>query len=180
MWTAPARANESHNVQITQRILGFWLLFSSSCGSSPANGSPASGGAAATAGGGSSLNVSPGACPDAGSAAPTDAGASACLTAKPRSFTRDVVPLFNSCAGEVCHSFGAGAIAQQVGIPSVECCGELQMIEPGHPERSYVLQKLRGNKLCGGSQMPLDQLPFNADDLQVVSDWICQGAGITP
>ena len=117
-------------------------------------------------------------CPDAGMASATDAGA--CLPVKVRSFTRDVVPLFNSCAGEICHSFGAGAIAQQVGIPSVECCGELPMIEPGHPERSYILQKLRGTNVCGGAQMPLDQSPFSSDDLQIVSDWICQGAGTAP
>jgi hypothetical protein len=108
------------------------------------------------------------------------ADAGACVSLKPRSFTREIVPLFNSCAGEVCHSFNAGAIARQVGIPSIECCGELQIIEPGHPERSYVLRKLRGQDLCGGSQMPLEQPAFSPDDLQTVADWICQGAGTTP
>jgi hypothetical protein len=92
------------------------------------------------------------------------------VSLKPRNFTREIVPLFNSCAGEVCHSFSAGAIAQEVGVPSTECCGELQMIEPGHPERSYVLRKLRGLNLCGGSQMPLEQPAFNSNDLQTVAD----------
>ena len=156
---------------------GCLLLALSGCSSAPASSSPADGGLPPSAGGGSSLNVSPAACPDAGTF-PT--ATAACVSAKARSFTRDVIPLFNSCAGEICHGFGAGAIAQQVGIPSVECCGELQMIEVGHPERSYVLQKLRGNNVCGGSQMPLNQVPFSTDDLQVVADWICQGAQTTP
>jgi hypothetical protein len=128
--------------------------------------------------GGLSLIVPPVACPDAGTLALQDGGA--CISLKQRSFTREIVPLFNSCAGEVCHSFNAGQIAQQVGVPSVECCEELQMIEPGHPERSYVLRKLSGLNLCGGAQMPLDKPAFSADDIQTVSDWICQGADIAP
>ena len=102
------------------------------------------------------------------------------ISARELAPTRDIVPLFNSCAGEVCHSFAAGAIARQVDVPSVECCGKRLMIEPGHPERSYVLQKLRGSDLCGGDPMPLDQARFNATDLQTISDWICQGAGTNP
>ncbi|HEY1535543.1 MAG TPA: hypothetical protein VGF76_16090 [Polyangiaceae bacterium] len=128
--------------------------------------------------GGLSLILPPNTCPDVGALRLADAGA--CVSSKPRSFTGEIVPLFNSCAGEICHSFNAGAIAQQVGIPSVECCGELQMIEPGHPERSYVLRKLIGQGLCAGSQMPLEAPAFNSDDLQTVADWICQGAGTTP
>ncbi len=154
------------------------LLCSSGCSASSSSSSRASGGGSSGVGGASNLNVSPGACPDAAAASPADAGA--CVSVKTRSFTRDVVPLFNSCAGEVCHSFAAGAIIQQLGIPSVECCGQEQMIEPGHPERSYVLRKLLGTNLCGGLKMPLERVPFSADDLQIVSDWICQGAGTTP
>jgi len=141
------------------------------CSKSPSEGQPANDG-------GLNLIVPPVTCPDAGALRAFDAGA--CVSLKPRSFTRDIVPLFNSCAGEVCHSFSAGQIAEQVGVPSVECCGELQMIEPAHPERSYVLQKLTGRNLCSGSQMPLSQPPFSSDDLQTVSDWICQGAATSP
>jgi hypothetical protein len=150
--------------------LGFSLLHVVSGCSEPSSATPPA------SDGGLNLIVPPVICPDAGTL-PT---AGACTSLKPRSFTREIVPLFNSCAGEVCHSFSAGQIAQQVGVPSVECCGELQMIEPGHPERSYVLQKLIGRNLCGGSRMPLSQSAFGSDDIQTVSDWICQGAGTTP
>jgi hypothetical protein len=42
------------------------------------------------------------------------------------------------------------------------------------------LRKLLGRNLCGGAQMPLGGAPFNADELQAVSDWICQGARTAP
>ena len=140
--------------------------------------STASGGAPPASDAGLSLILAPMTCPDAGTLRSADAGA--CVSSRPRSFKTEIVPLFNSCAGEVCHSFNAGQIADEVGVPSVECCGELQMIEPGHPERSYVLQKLIGTNLCGGSRMPLSQSPFGAGDIQTISDWICQGAATAP
>lgn len=165
----------------TFRWLGTWLLVIG-CGSSAATaGAQANGGASASGGAqaaaGPNLDVTAGACPDAG--APRG-DASVCVVAQARSFTREIIPLFNGCAGEVCHSFSAGGIAQQVGLPSVECCSERLLIEPGHPERSYVLQKLRGTELCGGARMPLDHPAFTASDLQAVSDWICRGATSLP
>jgi len=126
---------------------------------------------------GPNLNVSPVSCPDAGAIAHADAGS--CVVHEAREFSRDIVPLFDSCAGELCHSFAGGQISQQIGAPAVECCSEIQMIEPGHPERSYVLRKLLGQDLCGGSAMPLDKPRFSADDTQAIADWICQGADTT-
>ena len=149
--------------------IGAWFVLS--CSSASPKPAPANDG-------GLNLNVPPETCPDAGALIAPDAGA--CMPLKARNFTRDIVPLFNGCAGEVCHSFNAGQIAEQVGVPADECCNQLQMIEPGHPERSYVLRKLLGRNLCAGAQMPLERPAFNADDLQAVSDWICQGAGTAP
>lgn len=108
----------------------------------------------------------------------SDAGT--CVTLRRRSFTADIVPLFNSCAGEVCHSFAEGAIVGEIGVPSANCCGELTIIDPGHPERSYVVDKLLGRDKCGGSRMPLGGSAFSADDIQTVTDWICQGAPTSP
>jgi hypothetical protein len=103
-----------------------------------------------------------------------------CVALGTRSFSRDIVPLFNGCAGEICHDFGQGAIIDQIGVPSIECCGKATIIVPGHPETSYVLNKLTGTNMCGGRQMPLDQPPYGASDIQTIADWICQGAGTTP
>lgn len=90
------------------------------------------------------------------------------------------MPLFDGCAGEICHRFTAQEVLSQIGEPAEECCNEMQLIEPLHPERSYVLQKLIGRNLCMGSRMPLDRPPYGATDLQVLSDWICAGAQSTP
>ena len=122
--------------------------------------------------------IAPVICPEAGTLVPIDAGA--CVVVKKRSFAQDVAPLFNGCSGEVCHSFGSGAIVNQIGISADECCNEIQIIDPGHPERSYLLDKLLGRNLCMGSRMPLDQPPFTSDELQIVSDWVCQGADASP
>jgi hypothetical protein len=148
--------------------------------SAPAPTTPTSSPSSTTlpSGGGPNLIVPPLNCPDLATLVPPDAGA--CVIDKRRDFAQDIVPLFNSCAGEICHSFAGGAIATQIGIPALECCNEIAMIDPGHPERSYVLKKLIGQNLCAGSAMPLDQPAFPTDDLQAVSDWICQGANTTP
>jgi hypothetical protein len=113
-------------------------------------------------------------CPDASVTASPDAGA--CVSVQRRSFSQDIVPIFDSCSGEVCHSFANGGIASAIDQPSTECCSALKLIEPYHPERSYVLRKLLGQNLCAGAQMPLARTPFPADQTQIVADWICQGA----
>ncbi len=128
--------------------------------------------------GGPSLHVPNVGCPEAGAIAATDAGA--CTVHAPRQFTRDIVPLFDGCAGEICHNFGGGAIADQIGVLADERCNQISMIEPGHPERSYVLDKLSGTHLCQGSQMPLAQPAYSPEDLQAIADWICAGASTSP
>jgi hypothetical protein len=138
-----------------------------SCGAHPPGSAPQSDA-------GPSLNLPTVSCPEAGAFAADDAGA--CVVGEPREFSRDIAPLFNSCGGEVCHDFSGGGISRQIGVPSQECCNQLQMIEPGHPERSYVLIKLLGQNLCGGSPMPLDKPSFGIADRQAIADWICQGA----
>lgn len=117
-------------------------------------------------------------CPDAARIEPRTVGP--CVVVQTRSFEHDVMPLFDGCAGEICHRFTAQEVLSQIGEPAEECCNEMQLIEPLHPERSYVLQKLIGRNLCMGSRMPLDRPPYGATDLQVLSDWICAGAQSTP
>jgi len=128
--------------------------------------------------GNSGLNVAPPArCPDA--AVPL-ATPSSCIPGSHRDFANDIVPLFSDCGGEICHSFAAGGIAQQIGVPATECCGQIAVIEPGHPESSYLLNKLSGHGLCDGAQMPIGRMAFSPGDLRVISDWICQGARTSP
>jgi hypothetical protein len=103
-----------------------------------------------------------------------------CIPGVHRDFTTEIIPLFSSCSGEICHSFAAGGIADQIGAPATECCNQIAVIDPGHPENSYLLNKLAERGLCDGVQMPIGRAPFSASDLQVLSDWICQGAETNP
>jgi hypothetical protein len=60
-----------------------------------------------------------------------------------------------------------------------EECNDLRlMISPGDPEHSYVIHKLTGRNDC---HMPPTTMPANgpmlpAADIQVIYDWICEGA----
>lgn len=141
------------------------------CGSAPTTQPLASGG-------NPSLNLPPPArCPDHSASSATP---STCTAGVHRDFSTEVVPLFSGCGGEICHSFAAGGITTQIGVPATQCCNRIPVIDPGHPENSYLLNKLSGQGLCDGAQMPLGRTAFSASDLRVLGDWICQGADTNP
>ena len=100
------------------------------------------------------------------------------------SFSADVQPTFNrSCAKSGCH---AGAVLEQglslesgksyallFGIPSTED-PTLKRVEPGRSDLSYLIDKLEGTGL--GDRMPLGG-PYLPDaEVQLIKDWIDQGA----
>lgn len=119
-------------------------------------------------------------CP-AGGAPSQDAGApsqdagSPCTPSLPSvSFARDVAPIFGACSGELCHKW---SYASLINAPALECCDGRKIVSPGHPNQSYLLQKLLGSSdMCGGSQMPLGGAPVDAHSVAVLSSWICLGA----
>lgn len=116
------------------------------------------------------------------------------------SFTADIAPLLEeSCATNGCHveSGGgnpsgkppgagpgdvtsdlvlssAGAYASLVGVPSG--CGDAAFVEPGDVSSSYLMNKLTGIGLCGGTKMPKGGAPFTQAQLDLVGSWICAGA----
>lgn len=61
-----------------------------------------------------------------------------------------------------------------VGIPSVEV-PSLQRVAPGDPDNSYLVQKLEGIAAVG-ARMPLGGPPLSAATIQVIRQWIAQGA----
>ena len=84
----------------------------------------------------------------------------------------------------VCH---AGANAPQglrldaansysllVGVPSTEVPSILR-VKPGDPANSYIIQKLQGIAAVG-ARMPYGQAPLPAATIQVISQWISDGA----
>lgn len=113
-------------------------------------------------------------------------------TAPPVSFAQDIQPIFTrSCALPDCHGdpeeFAAEGLVltpgrsyeNSVGVPAAQVrAGNVLRIEPGQPDRSYLLAKIRGThrQLGGvGARMPLDgSLP--EEDMQKIARWIEAGA----
>jgi hypothetical protein len=143
-------------------------------------GGPSTDHNAPTSDGGLLLNVPVTTCPDGGTVDAGQAAVSTCVPAQHRNFATDVQPIFGACSGEICHDFAAkGGVALAIGSLSAECCDRRALIAPGFPERSYLLDKLRGQDLCADSRsMPLDKPPLSAADIEIISDWICEGAPI--
>jgi hypothetical protein len=122
-----------------------------------------------------------GAEPDASGGA-SNAGAggfAACVPTAVRDYASEVQPVLSACHGEVCHG-GAFLVPAQlmmlVGAATRECCGRRRLIVPGQPEQSYVLDKVSGQNLCDGSRMPLGGPYLTPSQVQILSDWICEGA----
>ena len=112
--------------------------------------------------------------PDGGGPPPADA-----------TFTRVQGEVFSvSCALSGCHAgtaptggmnLSAGAsYGNIVMVPSTER-GDLHRIEPGDPDRSYLVKKIRGDADIVGSPMPLIGSLTSAQR-QLVIDWVRRGA----
>ncbi len=61
-----------------------------------------------------------------------------------------------------------------VGVPSSQQ-PSLQRVEPGNPDDSYLIRKLEGTAATG-EQMPLDLPPLPQADIDVIRQWIADGA----
>ncbi|MGE5235906.1 MAG: hypothetical protein ACM3O7_06140 [Acidobacteriota bacterium] len=101
-------------------------------------------------------------------------------------FTRVQGEIFAvSCALSGCHTGSApaggmdlspsAAYGSIVNVPSSER-SDLMRIDPGRPEGSYLIKKLRGDPDISGSRMPLNGSPLGPDRIQLVTDWVLRGA----
>ncbi|HIG17603.1 MAG TPA: hypothetical protein EYQ31_10140 [Candidatus Handelsmanbacteria bacterium] len=86
------------------------------------------------------------------------------------------------CATSGCHgsfpsagmSLAAANIAAAIiNVPSNQR-PNLKRIDPGNPDGSYLLQKVRG--IGANAQMPLGGTPLSAAEIQLIADWITAGA----
>lgn len=68
----------------------------------------------------------------------------------------------------------ANSYALLVGVSSAEVPA-LQRVRPGDPDNSYLIQKLEGSATVGG-QMPLGMTPLPQADIDVIRQWITDGA----
>lgn len=102
-------------------------------------------------------------------------------------FSRIQAEVFTpSCAKSGCHaaSSGAGGLVLEAGRSYGEIVGRpaterpsLALIEPGAPERSYLIKKLRGDPDITGDRMPLDRpggLP--QEQIDGIIAWVRAGA----
>jgi len=68
----------------------------------------------------------------------------------------------------------SSAYAMLVNAPSVEVPSLLRVV-PGNPDASYLIEKLEGHAAVGG-QMPLGQPPLPQATIDVIRQWITDGA----
>lgn len=61
-----------------------------------------------------------------------------------------------------------------VGVASTERPGT-QRVAPGNPSNSYLIQKLEGTAAVGG-RMPLNGTPLSQADINIIRQWITDGA----
>ncbi len=107
------------------------------------------------------------------------------------SLSEDVQPLFTfSCAVAGCHdsaSASGGQVLEEgrlfdasTGIVGVASQGApLLRVQPFDSQASYLIHKLQGTQFNvggQGDQMPLGALPFDDEVVQVIRDWIDEGA----
>jgi hypothetical protein len=105
------------------------------------------------------------------------------------SFANQLQPIFNaSCTDAQCHdanmpqqglSLTAGvAYGALVNVSSTQnTCASYKLVQPGHPEQSYLVFKLAGSGACfSGSRMPKGAPALSAAQLQLFRDWIANGA----
>jgi hypothetical protein len=101
-------------------------------------------------------------------------------------FSRIQAEIFTpTCAKAGCHAASAAsggmvleagrAYGEIVNRPSTET--NLDRIEPGDPERSYLIKKLRGDPDITGSQMPFDNPgSLTREQLDGIIGWVRAGA----
>lgn len=152
---------------MTRRLIGAMLIAGpllAACGGSgeglDQNGRPVTGGGNGGGGGGSTLT------PDLQSI-------------QANVFT----PICTACHAGAAAPLGfrldeASAFAMLVNAPSVEVPSLLR-VSPGDPDSSYLIQKLEGHAAVG-AQMPLGQAPLPQATINVIRQWITNGAAPAP
>jgi hypothetical protein len=94
----------------------------------------------------------------------------------------DVLPIAqtNCAVAAACHQVDGTANGfwhYYVNLPCEECTDVRELIAPGDPEHSYVIDKITGTNLCGGfGSMPKDSQLMEKSEIQTIYDWICAGA----
>jgi len=125
------------------------------------------------------------ACSEPVVGAPIPGGGQAPLEPTMTSISQNI---FNPrCLGSACHSEGGGsrlnltegqAWANLVNVPAEQPTLPLMQVAPQEPGNSYLMLKLLGTQASAGGccQAMPPEGPLEADEFQVISDWIFNGA----
>ena len=111
---------------------------------------------------------------------------SSAQAAEPASFSKDIVPLLKTrCV--MCHLTGQEpgnmklapkvAYATLVGVKATET--DLNRVEPGKPDQSYIVRKLEGTHVAAGGtgeRMPMGGDPLPPEEIRKIRLWIEAGA----
>lgn len=66
------------------------------------------------------------------------------------------------------------AFSNIVGVQSDEV--NLLRVDPGNPEESYLLKKVRGDADIVGARMPLGRADLSDENIELIRQWIADGA----
>lgn len=106
-------------------------------------------------------------------------------------FPQDIQPILTaSCAVSGCHSGAAPAQELDLSegkahgslfeVQSVQCLeSDMRLrVTPGNPDASYLIDKLRNRNICGIEtlRMPRDADPLPEETIQLIEQWITEGA----
>lgn len=91
------------------------------------------------------------------------------------SYASDMQPIFNAnCAGSNCH---VGGMANGLSLASytslMQGGNSGAVVIPGNPDGSIIVRRLEGNIQ---PQMPFGRSPLPTPQIQLIRDWITQGA----
>ena len=104
------------------------------------------------------------------------------------SYANDIAPLFApnkyNCADMGCHAsnlpgltdYRMSSYSELFDIASEARQEGMCEIKPGDPDHSYIIWKLEGHPGIQGARMPKDRTPMTSDDLQLLRQWILEGA----
>ena len=102
-------------------------------------------------------------------------------------YATQIQPIFNAnCTGVACHDAtqpaeglnltAAASRAELIGVTSSQCSAN-KLVDPGAPEKSYLVTKLQGSGACFiGTRMPKATQALSVAQIQLVRDWIFNGA----
>jgi len=111
------------------------------------------------------------------------------VKAGPVSFSNDIQPIFDAtCVTSKCHDAATpaagldlttnNALANLVNQPSTECAPERLIVDGSKsPDNSYLVNKITGLSICGGSQMPIGNgNKLSPEQIAAIKNWIWDGA----